>query len=206
VAVTDDLLSLGSATLGESGATPLHRRVRPIWPGAEVAAPALAVVCAAGDNLALHAAVAAASPGVALVVEIEGDPDRGYWGEVLTTGAQARQIEGLVIDGCVRDVSGVAERRFPIFGHGLALPGATKEKPGRVGGAASVGEAVVVTGDWVVADADGVVCIPSAALTSVLTRARDRAARETELFAALEGGTTTVELLGLDTAPIETVD
>ena len=45
-----------------------------------------------------------------LVVGIEGDPRRGYWGEVLTMAVQARGAAGLVIDGCVRDTAAVAAR------------------------------------------------------------------------------------------------
>ena len=38
---TRDLLDLGAATLGESGAQPMRARVRPVWSGARLAAPAL---------------------------------------------------------------------------------------------------------------------------------------------------------------------
>ena len=56
LSVSDTLLALGSATLGESGAIPLHRRIRPAWAGARVAASALPVRCTPGDNLAVHVA------------------------------------------------------------------------------------------------------------------------------------------------------
>ena len=39
------LAALGSATLGESGGQAAHRRLRPVWRGASIAAPA--GVCAA---------------------------------------------------------------------------------------------------------------------------------------------------------------
>ena len=53
---------LGAATLGESGALPMPARIRPVWPGASVAAPAFPVTCTPGDNLAVHVAVAS-GPG-----------------------------------------------------------------------------------------------------------------------------------------------
>ena len=59
---TAQLLQLGAATLGESGGRPLHPRLRPAWPGARLAAPAYTVICAPGDNLAVHAAVVSTSP------------------------------------------------------------------------------------------------------------------------------------------------
>ena len=120
-----------------------------------LAAPAFAVRCTPGDNLAVHVAVARAPAGSALAVEVGIERERGYWGEVLATAAQARGIAGLVIDGCVRDVAALEEHRFPVFSTGVALPGASKELPGAAGGSAEVGDVRAQTGDWLVGDADG---------------------------------------------------
>ena len=51
---------LGAATLGESGAIAMPPRLRPVWTGAAVAAPAFPVRCTPGDNLAVHVAVTTA--------------------------------------------------------------------------------------------------------------------------------------------------
>lgn len=198
------LLQLGAATLGESGARPMRNRVRAAWRGATIAAPALPVRCTPGDNLAVHVAVARAPRGYALVVDVGGEREIGYWGEVLTTAAEARGIAGLVIDGCVRDVTALAAHEFPVFGTGLALPGATKQHPGAVGRPAVVGDVEVAVGDWVVGDPDGVVVVPGDALDDVLARARARANREAGYFDALRAGATTLDLMGLDPGPIET--
>src|SRR5437879_8506032 len=56
-----------------------------------VAGPALTVACPAGDNLAVHLAVAQAREGVVLVVQTH-DWSYGVWGEVLTVAAMARRI------------------------------------------------------------------------------------------------------------------
>jgi 4-hydroxy-4-methyl-2-oxoglutarate aldolase len=192
------LLELGSATLGESGAALMAPRLRAAWPGAAVAAPAFPVRCAMGDNLAVHVAVARAPAGRVLVVSVGEVPERGYWGEVLTTAAEARGIAGLVIDGGVRDVAALEAHRFPVFSTTVALRGATKQLPGSVGGVVRVGDALVADGDWVVADADGVVAVPAGQLEAVLAAGVARAEREATYFEALRSGTTTLELLGLD--------
>src|SRR4029453_3801893 len=104
----------------------MRNRIRPAWPGARVAAPAFPVECTPGDNLAIHVGVARAPPrprarrpprrracarrlggrpppaGPALVASVGDGRELGYWGEVLTTAAEARALAGLVIDGCVR--------------------------------------------------------------------------------------------------------
>jgi 4-hydroxy-4-methyl-2-oxoglutarate aldolase len=201
--LTDQLIALGAATLGESGGRPMAPRIRPVWPAARLAAPAFAVRCTPGDNLAVHAAVARAPAGSALAVEVGIDRERGYWGEVLTTAAEERGIAGLVIDGCVRDIAALTGHRFPVFSTGVALRGATKELPGATGGSVAVGDVEVQTGDWLVGDADGVTVVAEAQLDEVLTAGQARAQRERALFDALREGKTTVELLGLDPTSIQ---
>ena len=195
------LLDLGSATLGESGGKPMQPRIRAAWPGAATAGPAYTARCATADNLAVHAAVVEAPAGSVLVVATD-PPERGYWGEVLTTAAEARGIRGLVIDGGVRDVAALEAHRFPVFSALIALRGATKLSGGEIGGAVRVGEVDVHTGDWLVGDRDGVVVIARDELGDTLERARARTDKETAMFAKLREGATTVELLGIDTASV----
>jgi 4-hydroxy-4-methyl-2-oxoglutarate aldolase len=201
--VMQELLRLGAATLGESGGSPLSPRMRPVWLGAAVAGPAFAVVCASGDNLAVHVAVAEAPAGSVLCVEVAGQQQLGWWGEVLATGAQARNLAGLVIDACVRDVDALERLQFPVFSTGIALPGAQKVGPGSIGGEAVVGDVEIATGDIVVGDRDGVIVIAAGALDTVRAAGEARAAKEAEYFEALRAGKTTVQLLDLDTSPIE---
>jgi 4-hydroxy-4-methyl-2-oxoglutarate aldolase len=197
------LLTLGSATLGESGGHAMRARIRPAYPGAAFAAPAYPVVCTPGDNLAVHVAVATAPAGSVLAVDVGDERELGYWGEVLTTAAEARGIEALVIDGCVRDAAALAAHGFPVFSTGLALPGATKQRAGRVGGIASVGDVEVRAADWLIGDVDGVTCIASADLVAVIAAGRAREEKEAGFFTALRGGTTTLELLSLDASLVE---
>jgi 4-hydroxy-4-methyl-2-oxoglutarate aldolase len=200
--LSDALLALGSATLGESGGQGLHARIHAMWPGARFAGPAFTVRCPVGDNLAVHAAVAQAPRGSVLAVTVAGDVSRGYWGEVLATAAQAAGIVALVIDGTVRDLDGLAALEFPVFARGHSLPGANKSGPGEVGGMIALGDVTVRTGDWLVGDADGIVAISPEALDDVIAAARAREAKELGMFDRLRAGATTVELLGLDVSSI----
>jgi 4-hydroxy-4-methyl-2-oxoglutarate aldolase len=199
----EQLTVLGAATLGESGGRPMEPRVRPVWTGARLAAPAFGVRCTPGDNLAIHVAAARAPAGSALAVSVGIERERGYWGEVLTAAAIARGIVGVVIDGCVRDVAALEAHRFPVFSTGIALRGATKELPGAIGGSAEVGDVTVQSGDWLIGDADGVTVVPAQQRDDVLAAGQTRAKRERGLFDALRGGETTVELFGLDASQID---
>jgi 4-hydroxy-4-methyl-2-oxoglutarate aldolase len=198
----DELIQLGSATLGESGATALSPVIKPVWEGAQFAGPAATVACAAADNLAIHAAVADATPGTVLAVSFAGDSVRGYWGEVLTTAAEAAGLVALVIDGHVRDIAAIERHGFPVFARGVALRGATKLGPGEIGGPIVLGGAVVRAGDWLVGDADGVVSIRPEDLTACQAAAVARAAKEARFLDQLRAGATTVGLLSLDVSSI----
>jgi len=200
------LIAEGAAILGASGGLAMRARIRAAWPGATVAGPAFTAACAAGDNLAIHVATAVAPVGSVIVAETGGDYELGYWGEVLTTAAEARQLSGLVIDAGVRDSAALATHGFGVFSTMVALRSATKSTPGSVGGTVTVGGVEVHRGDWVVGDSDGVVVIPAADLEDVLATAQAKTADEQQIFAALKKGATTVELLGLDASLIERLD
>ncbi|HVA04677.1 MAG TPA: hypothetical protein VMU64_13150 [Acidimicrobiales bacterium] len=201
--IAAELLTLGAATVGESGGHPMHPRIHAAWPGARLAAPAFPVRCSPGDNLAIHVGVARAPRGSALVVDVGDEEEFGYWGEVLTTGAEARDVVGLVIDGGVRDSSALAGHGFPVFSTTVALRGASKNRPGTVGVTVDVGGVSVAAGDWLVGDADGVAVLSAARIDDVLRAGRARLEKEEAMFMALRGGTTTLELLGLDASPVE---
>jgi 4-hydroxy-4-methyl-2-oxoglutarate aldolase len=205
--MTDDyaaaFAALGAATLGESGGRPMAPRLRPAWRGARVSAPAFPVTCSTTDNLAIHVAVAEAPAGSVLVVNVGHEHARGYWGEVLTTAAEARGIRGLVIDGGVRDVDALEAHTFPVFSTMVALRGATKQEPGWIGAPSMVGDVEVSRGDWIVGDVDGIAVIPQARLDEVLAAGRARQEKEAHYFDELHAGRTTIELLSLDDAPVE---
>jgi 4-hydroxy-4-methyl-2-oxoglutarate aldolase len=204
--IAAELARLGSATIGESGGRAADRRLRPAWSGAAVAAPAYPVGCTPGDNLAVHVAVTTAPRGSVLVVDVGRVIDRGYWGEVLTTGAEAAGVAGLVLDGGVRDVAALEAHGFPVFSAAIALTGATKDKPGTVGSPVRVGGVQVALGDWVVADVDGVAFVREVDVQDVLAAGRERESKEAGFFEALRGGSTTVELLGLNASLVRQGD
>jgi 4-hydroxy-4-methyl-2-oxoglutarate aldolase len=195
-------LVLGAATVGEAGGRPMRARVRAMWHGLRLAAPAFPVQCTPGDNLAIHVAVSEAPAGSALVVDVGDEEERGYWGEVLTTAAQVRGLRGLIIDGGVRDTAALESHQFPVFATTTALPGASKTSPGTIGLPATVGGVSVSAGDWVVGDSDGVTIVAAGEIHDVLAAARARADKEQGLFTALRDGRTTIELLELDSSPV----
>ena len=96
-----------------------------------------------------------APPGSVLVVDASAEPERGYWGEILTTAAETTGITGLVIDGGVRDTTELRARGFPAFSRNNLIRGTRKLLPGELGVDVHIGGVTVHTGDLIVADADG---------------------------------------------------
>jgi len=197
--VLADALQLGTATLYEALGLPsaaLDPALRPIWAGAAVAGAAYPLVCAPGDNLALHQGLQAVPPGSVLVVDCSGFV-AGYWGEVLTVAAEAAGVRGLVIDGGVRDVAALRARGFPVFARGVSLRGTHKSCAPSVGAAITCAGAPVAPGDLVVADEDGVLVVPASVVSQTLRAAKARAAKEIRMMEQIQAGASTLDLLGL---------
>ncbi|CAM5216096.1 4-hydroxy-4-methyl-2-oxoglutarate aldolase OS=Castellaniella defragrans OX=75697 GN=HNR28_001887 PE=4 SV=1 [Castellaniella defragrans] len=191
-------LDLGTSTLYEASKLncSVDPAIRPAWDGARVVGTAYPVVCAPGDNLALHLAVEQAPKGSVLVVATSNFV-AGYWGEVLSVAAVAAGIHGLVIDGGVRDVDALKKMRFPAFSRGISMRGTIKKTAPSVGKPVLFGGVPVAAGDIVVGDTDGVAIIPAEHFARVLEAAQARADKEAQSMEKLRNGATTVELLGL---------
>jgi len=196
------ILALGSATIYEASGTDcfLDAGIRGAWPGAELVGRALPVLAGAGDNLALHWALALAEPGDVLIVD-GGDVACGYFGEVMAVAAQARGIAGLVIDGGVRDTHQLEAMHFPAFSSRIAIRGTQKRWAGTVGPTVTIRGRRVERGDLVVADRDGIAVVPHARVAEVLDAARERVTRETEYIRRLRDGELT-----LDVYPLRALD
>lgn len=201
-ALLEEALGFGAATLheasGQRGALPSG--IRPIAPTMRVAGPAFTVATPPRNNLWIHRALAAASPGEVLVASTGELCEAGYWGDIMTVAALERGIAGLVIDGCVRDSEAIARLGFPVFARGLSIQGTKKDRdaPGSLQMSLALGDAVVEPGDLVVGDRDGVVVVARARVASVLEAARERARREAEVVERLRKGETTLRIYGWD--------
>ncbi|MFI0512412.1 RraA family protein [Streptomyces sp. WSLK1-5] len=152
--------------------------IRPLWgPVPRVAGAAFTVRCPPGDNLMLHAAIHRAPAGSVIVVE-SGDLDHALAGGNVCAVAQRRGIAGFVLDGLIRDLAEVREAGFPVFARGvIPIPGA-KKVVAPLGEDVRCGGVRVEAGDVVIADEEGVVVVPAARRTDVLTGARAKLAKE----------------------------
>ena len=124
---------LPSATLHEAAGRigVMPSSIKPVSRGMRVCGPAVTVHSPGGDNGWVHRAIYVARPGDVLVVSVSGAYDFGYWGEIMSCAAKARELGGLVIDGCVRDGEILAEFGLPVFSRGLCIRGTGKDQGAR---------------------------------------------------------------------------
>ncbi|HVR51481.1 MAG TPA: 4-carboxy-4-hydroxy-2-oxoadipate aldolase/oxaloacetate decarboxylase [Pseudorhodoferax sp.] len=190
--------ALPAATLHEAAGRigVLPSAIKPVAPAFRVCGPALTVQSPGGDNLWLHRALYVAEPGDVLVVHVSGAYDFGYWGEIMSAAAQARQLGGLVIDGCVRDGAVLADFGFPVFARGLCIRGTGKDFGARgwINHPVLFDALVVQPGDLVVGDTDGVVALPRARAAELVQAARAREAKEAGIVQRIRAGERTLEV------------
>ncbi len=163
--------------------------IRSIISGLPLRGYAFTAKCLVGDSRAALRAIEHAQPGDVLVIDAGGTDRATVWGGRSTIAAKARMLAGLVTNGAVRDVDQIASLGFPIFAHGISVRGTMRTHDGWLQIPVSVGGVVVQPGDYIVADSDGVVVVPSARVGEVMALATSRDAQEREKERqAAEGG------------------
>ncbi|OGW75997.1 MAG: bifunctional hexulose-6-phosphate synthase/ribonuclease regulator [Omnitrophica bacterium RBG_13_46_9] len=170
--------------------------IYPISQGLKMAGPALTVRTYPGDWAKTVEAVDRAEKGHVIVIDA-GGVGPAVWGELATHGAIQRKLAGVVIDGATRDTPEIRKSRFPVFSK-LVTPAAGEPKGfGEIGVPVMVGGISVKTGDWVVGDDDGVVCISKDKVTEITNRAMAILEQENRLREEIDRGSTLGKVIEL---------
>ena len=173
----------------------MHGRIQALRPRMKVAGPALTVEVRPGDNLMIHAAIAMAKPGDVLVIDGKGDQTSALMGTIMMTACRQLGIAGVIVDGAVRDSLEIDEMDFPVFSVGTNPNGPTKNIGGRIGHPISCGGVSVNAGDFVLADADGIVVIERDKLLGLLPLADKKVVDEAKRIAQIKQGNTSASWL-----------
>jgi regulator of RNase E activity RraA len=143
------------------------------------------------------AAIEAGGPGQVIVIEHHDREDAAGWGGILSLAARLKGVEGVIVDGTCRDVDDSRAAEFPVYAR-AATPMTAR---GRVV-EASMGEPIrvadlhVAPGDFVIADASGVVFVPADRAEEIVSTAEGLMAREAAMAEAVRAGRSVVEVMG----------
>lgn len=197
----DALALIGTATASSELSLmgirdPQIRGPLPLKYGHSVAGPALTLQCMPkredlyGSNeydnpeLQLHRHVLyPAQAGDMVVVDARGDMASGIFGEMMLTFLAGRGGAGIVVDGCIRDSAKAKELDLGIWVRGVTpnYHAQTGLIPFAVNVPVACGGVLVMPGDIIVADDDGVIVVPGALAVEVIARSSEHA--EWEEFA-----------------------
>lgn len=144
-------------------------------------------------------AIDMAEPGQVIVVEQRTGVECAGWGGILSNAARGRGVAGVIVEGLARDVDEAAEIGFPVYARGSTA----RTARGRIyesatGEPVSVGDLIVATGDWVVADGSGAAFILADQIADVLAAAERIASREAGMTKAVLAGHPVSTVMGGD--------
>jgi 4-hydroxy-4-methyl-2-oxoglutarate aldolase len=175
-----------SDVAGRRGA--MHGRIKALRPHMKLAGPAFTVEVRPGDNLMIHAALALAKPGDVLVIDGKADQTCALMGAIMMTAAKQLKLGGVVLDAAIRDTLELEELDFPVFSVGTNPNGPTKNIAGRIGHPISCGGVTVCAGDFITADADGVMVVERDKIESLLSQAEHKVGAEANRIAQIKQG------------------
>lgn len=149
-----------------------------------VLGPAFTVRVPLGDNMFIHRALDLASPGDILIVDASRGTERSVVGEIMFTYAAKKGLGGMIVDGAIRDVDAIAKLNFPVYARGVTPQGPYKNGPGEINFPVVCGGQVVMPGDIIAGDSDGICVIPQADAPYIIKACQDKAAHEHSLLAS----------------------
>lgn len=168
-----------------------------LLPDSRVAGPARTVLCGQNDNLMVHAVIEQIQPGEVLVLSMPEPAPVALIGELLATQVKVRGAAGILVDAAVRDVVELIDLGLPIWTRFIRVKGADKKKIGEVNAPVVVGGTAITTGDILILDTDGAVCVRRERADEVLKASEARLLKEGNLRSRLLAGETSYDLHGL---------
>ena len=177
--------------------------LKPMWPCPRIAGQVITVklrLAAPGEHAPRHlgtAAIEAGGPGTVIVIEHHDRADAAGWGGILSLAARIKGVEGVIVDGTVRDVDDSRDAGFPVYAR-AATPITARGRilEASMGEPIDVGGIAVKAGDYVICDWSGAVFVDGTRADEIVATAESLAAREAQMAEAVRAGRSVVEVMG----------
>ncbi|MFJ7508618.1 RraA family protein [Peribacillus simplex] len=170
-----------------SGLNNLSPTIKPVKDEYRVAGRAFTVKMPVGDNLVVLKAIREAKQGDVLVIDAKGDTYRAIAGDFIVGMAQTLGINGIIVDGVVRDLEGIKALNYPVFCKGTTIAASGKAGMGEINVPISCGGTTIHPGDIVVGDIDGVVVIPKQLEEKVLDQSLEKLEKDNKRAEKVSG-------------------
>ncbi|MDB5851658.1 MAG: Demethylmenaquinone methyltransferase [Rhodoferax sp.] len=174
----------------------MSSRMRPVQRGAKICGPAVTAFVAPGDNLMMHRALVLAQPGDVLVVVSAAETSGAQWGDMAARYAMKKGLAGVVVQGCVRDTDTVEALGCKVWSTHIHSIHPDKSGHGLVNTPVVCDGVAVNPGDLILADGDGVVCVPRAEAPAIVQAALARMRKEEDMAQAVARGEAVWDLGG----------
>jgi regulator of RNase E activity RraA len=178
----------------------LPHDIKPIDPTLKLAGPAWTVsghidrTKTRHDTLLGWCTLLSKAPAGHVVVCQPHNREVALMGELSAQTLAARGVLGYVVDGGSRDTELVLEQRFPVWCSFLTPSDiVARWIPDAYGAPIDIGGVTISTGDFLLADRDGVVIVPKAIAEEVVRRTEEVVSTESDMRRALIGGLDPIE-------------
>jgi len=172
------------------------RDIHPINLGTKIVGRAVTVQTFAGDWAKPVEAIDLAGPGDVIVI-YNGSTGVAPWGGLATLSCKNKGIEGVVVDGAVRDVDEIRAMNYPVFSSGIVPNAGEPKGMGEINAEITCGGQMVKPGDFIVGDESGVVVIPKERAYEIARRAKEVEKTESRLYEEIRRGKTLSQVANL---------
>ena len=190
----EELISLLKEVSTPNISDAMHRKgamrdIHPINVGTKMAGTAITVQTFAGDWAKSVEAIDLGGPGKVIVV-YNGSNYVAPWGGLATLSCKIKGIEGVVIDGAVRDVDEIRAMNYPVFASAIVPNAGEPKGMGEINAEITCGGQLVKPGDYIVGDDSGVVVIPRERAYEIARRAKEVEKNESRMYEEIRRGST----------------
>jgi 3-hexulose-6-phosphate synthase/6-phospho-3-hexuloisomerase len=201
MSLEEEIVSLLRSVSSSNISDAMHRKgamrgIHPLIPGKKIVGKAITVQTFAGDWAKPVEAIDLAGPGDVLVI-YNGSKNIAPWGGLATLSCKIKGVEGVVVDGAVRDLQEIRPMDYPLFSSDVVPNAGDPKGMGEINSEIVCGGQTVRPGDYIVGDDSGVVVIPKERVYEIARRAKEVEKTENRLFEEISRGKTLSQVVSL---------